>query len=134
MSRGMVEAFFVDYDSDVRQTAEENHVAKLELFAFGRRAERRPVRTRGSALKIYADVLERPPNQSRTIECLGTGAIEVVSRANVRFKGDQQLIVKALLESDGVRQLCGRVFSSRRIVGYLTRLRRHAGGVVNRVA
>ena len=85
----MIEAFVVNYDSDVRETAEENQVAKLELFALGRRAERGPVRTRGTALKIYADVLERAPNQTRTVERLRAGAIEVVSRAYVRFKGGQ---------------------------------------------
>ena len=98
----MIETFLVNYDSHVRQAAEENQVAKLELFTFGRRAERGPVRTSGSALKIYADVLKRAPNQTRTIEGLRARAIEVVSRAYMRFERGQQLLVKTQFERNCV--------------------------------
>ena len=60
----MIETFLVNYDSYVRQTAKENQVPELELLRFGRRAEHGPVRTRGTALKINADILKRAPHQT----------------------------------------------------------------------
>src|SRR2546423_2327199 len=97
----MIEAFFVDDDANVRKPVEENQVAELELFAFRGRAERRPVRARRSTLKIYPDVLEGAPHQTGAIKFLWPGAIEVISRAYVRFERGEQVLMKAAV--DGAR-------------------------------
>lgn len=91
----MIEPVFIGNDADMRETAEENQVAKLELVALWRRAEGRPIRTRGTALEIQTYVLIRTPDKARAIKGVRTGAGIVIRRSQMRLHRRQQELIEA---------------------------------------
>ena len=68
MTRGMIEAFFVSHDADVREITEENQVAKLILFFRSGSSEARPKGSCASTFKVDPCRMESAPNKTRTIE------------------------------------------------------------------
>jgi hypothetical protein len=52
VSRSMIEAFFIGYDADVREIAEENQIAKLKLLLRSGSREARPEGSCASTFKV----------------------------------------------------------------------------------
>ena len=96
MSGGVIETFFVDYDADMAQIAEKYERPELELLVFGRFRKRDPVGTRWSSLKVDANILERAPNQSGTIELVRTRPIKPIAGSDVRLNRREQCLIKTI--------------------------------------
>src|ERR1051326_1154481 len=96
----MIEGFAVDDDADVTQIAEEDERPKLKFFALRRHFEGGPIRTLRSTLKIHSHILERAPDQSRTIKLFGASPIEVIISADVRLNRRQQRLVEGIRQTD----------------------------------
>ena len=106
MARGMIKPVFIGDDADMRQTAEENQGAKLELLTLWRRGERCPIGTRRTALEIQTYVLERAPDKARAIERIRTCPGIVIGRSQMRLHRRQQELIKTAgynISADGPR-------------------------------
>lgn len=60
----MIETFFIGNDANVRETAEENQRAELELLFLWRRGECCPIGSRWATIEIEAGFLKRAPDKS----------------------------------------------------------------------
>src|SRR5215831_6985076 len=100
----MIETFVVYHDADVTEIAKEHQRAEFELIFLCRLGKGGPVRARGSALKINANVLKSPPHQSRTIEFFGARAIEMIGGAYMRLDRREQRFVEGVRQVDRRRQ------------------------------
>jgi len=96
MSGRVIETFFVDYDADMAQIAEKYERPEFELLVFGRFRKRGPVGTRWSSLKVDANILERAPNQSGTIELVRTRPIKPIAGSDVRLNRREQCLIKTI--------------------------------------
>src|SRR5713226_3406282 len=95
MPRRVIEALLVGNDADMRQAAEENQSAKLELFFLWRRRKCRPIRTCRAALKIHAHVLKSSPHKAGAIKRIRTSPVEVIARSQMRFDCRHQFRVQS---------------------------------------
>ena len=94
MPRGMIKPVFIGDDADMRQAAEENQGADLELLALWWRGESRPIGTRRTTLEVQTYVLERAPDKARAIERIRPGSSVIISGSQMRLHRRQQELFK----------------------------------------
>src|SRR5712692_8335774 len=95
MPRRVIEALLVGDNTHVRQAAEENQSAELELFFLWRRRKCRPIRTCRAALEIHAHVLKSSPHKAGAIERIRTSPVEVIARSQVLLDCRHQFRVQS---------------------------------------